>query len=221
MGMEYITQEYGSSKGILVFPDHYVAVGIKHAKAASGSEGLAVLVDGHYIVKAGTIYPSNDANAIGVVLNDVDVTYGDKQMAIVLHGFVSKAKLPVALASTAEAAMPNITFLPKVPYATITLTCTDAEVAVGAEPADFTVTVAINNATFRAEAATLSNWTIANAATVKLNATAVTLAADMKSVTFTVESTAAAVAGELTVRPSAACISLGSQPAAVTIVTVA
>ena len=221
MSIEYTTQEYGSSKGILVFPDHYVAVGVKHAKADAGTPGLAILVDGHYIVKAGTIYPANDATAIGVVLNDVDVTYGDKQMAIVIHGFVAKAKLPVALASTAEAAMNKISFLPVVPYATIALACTKLAVAVGATPTAQYVTVGISNATFRDEAATLTNWTIANASTVKLNATAVTLSADKKSVTFKVESTAAAVAGNLTVRPSAACISLGVQPAAVTIATVA
>ena len=35
----------------------------------------------------GTIYPSNDNKAIGVVLQDYDVTESDASMAIVLHGF--------------------------------------------------------------------------------------------------------------------------------------
>ena len=29
------------------------------------------------VVKAGTVYPSNDGNAIGIVYEDVDVTTGD------------------------------------------------------------------------------------------------------------------------------------------------
>lgn len=89
--------EYGApTKQILAIPDHYVALGFKHAKAGVGTEGLSTLVDGRYIVKAGTIYPKNDATAIGVVLNDYDVTDGDAMMAVVVHGFIKKAALPVA-----------------------------------------------------------------------------------------------------------------------------
>ena len=97
MAMKVKEIEYGApAKQILAIPDHYVALGFKHAKAASGSEGLATLVDGRYVVKAGTFYPANDATAIGVVLNDYDVTDGDAMMAVVMHGFIKKAALPVA-----------------------------------------------------------------------------------------------------------------------------
>lgn len=97
MSMKMKQIEYGApAKQILAIPDHYVALGFKHAKATSGTPGLATLVDGRYIVKAGTIYPKNDATAIGVVLNDYDVTDGDEMMAVVVHGFIKKAALPAA-----------------------------------------------------------------------------------------------------------------------------
>lgn len=97
MAMKMKSIEYGApAKQILAIPDHYVALGFKHAKATSGTPGLAVLQEGRYIVKAGTIYPANDATAIGVVLNDYDVTDGDAMMAVVVHGFIKKAALPAA-----------------------------------------------------------------------------------------------------------------------------
>lgn len=97
MGMKVKEIEYGApAKQILAIPDHYVALGFKHAKATAGAPGLAVLVEGRYIVKAGTFYPANDATAKGVVLNDYDVTDGDAMMAVVIHGFVKLAALPVA-----------------------------------------------------------------------------------------------------------------------------
>ena len=106
------TVEYGApTKQILAIPDHYVAFGYTHEKATASAPGLAVLEDGRYIVKAGTIYPANDATAIGVVLNDYDVTFGDQQMAVVIHGFVKVAALPVAPAANAAAAMKQISFI--------------------------------------------------------------------------------------------------------------
>lgn len=121
MAMKVKEIEYGApAKQILAIPDHYVALGFMHAKAASGSEGLATLVDGRYVVKAGTFYPANDDTAIGVVLNDYDVTDGDAMMAVVVHGFIKKAALPVAPAASTgtaplvlgtEAVLPMIKFV--------------------------------------------------------------------------------------------------------------
>ena len=88
---------------ILAIPDHYVALGQMHAKATSGSAGLATLVDGRYIVKAGTIWPANDNTAKGIVLNDYDVTDGDAHMAVVIHGFIKLSALPVAPSATVAA----------------------------------------------------------------------------------------------------------------------
>ena len=106
-----LTEYNGPSKQILAIPDHYVAFGVKHPKAEVGSTGLAVLQEGRYIVKAGTIYPANDATAKGIVLNDYDVTDGDQTMAVVRHGFIKTAALPVEVTAEAKAAMKLIEFI--------------------------------------------------------------------------------------------------------------
>ena len=105
MAIKMKTVEYASTKNILAIPDHYVAIARKLEKDSA----LAVTEEGKKIVKAGTIFPANDATAIGVVLNDYDVTDGDQQAAIVIHGFVLEAKLPVAPAETVN--LPQITFV--------------------------------------------------------------------------------------------------------------
>lgn len=99
------TVDYASSKQILAMPDHYVAIARKLEKDSA----LAVTEEGRKIVKAGTLFPANDATAIGVILNDYDVTDGDQMAAVVIHGFVLQAKLPVAPAATV--ALPQITFI--------------------------------------------------------------------------------------------------------------
>ena len=102
---------YGTpTKNILAIPDHYVAIAATHDTATVSVPGLATLVDGKYIVKAGTFYPNATA-PIGVVLNDYDVTDGACAMAVVVHGFVKVKALPVAPTDAQIAAMPQITFI--------------------------------------------------------------------------------------------------------------
>lgn len=105
MGMKIKTVGYESSKNILAIPDHYVAIARKLEKDST----LATTVEGKKIVKAGTLFPANDATAIGVILNDYDVTDGDQMAAVVIHGFILEAKLPAAPAGTVN--IPQITFV--------------------------------------------------------------------------------------------------------------
>ena len=99
------------TKQILAIPDHYVALGQKHALANAGTPGLAVLEGTRYIVKAGTIWPANDATAKGVVLNDYDVTEGDEMMAVVIHGFIKLDGLPAVPDAAAITALKQIEFV--------------------------------------------------------------------------------------------------------------
>lgn len=99
------TVDYASAKQILAMPDHYVAI----AKKLEKDSALAVTEEGRKIVKAGTIYPANNATAEGVILNDYDVTDGDQMAAVVIHGFVLKAKLPAAPAEAVD--LPLIKFI--------------------------------------------------------------------------------------------------------------
>jgi len=221
MAMKMKQTEYGApTKQILAIPDHYVALGFKHAKANAVTPGLATLVDGRYVVKAGTIYPANDTTAIGVVLNDYDVTDGDAMMAVVIHGFIKTAALPAVPSADAIAAMKQITFNPLISIG-LALTGTKATIAAGATADPDPVVFKLANATFRDGAETLANWTIAGETTTKVKVTKIEVAADKQTVTFTLNQTAAAAAGNVTVIPSASIISTGKTVSAVTIATVA
>lgn len=55
--------------------------------------------DGTKYVKMGTAFPSNDANAIGIIYEDVDVTTGDMPGSVVTKGEVYEDRLAVTGAS--------------------------------------------------------------------------------------------------------------------------
>jgi hypothetical protein len=120
--MKYTTTDYGNKKEILYFPEHFVPLAVTVSDA-----GIVADADGRKIVKAGTIAGGNllsvlqkidepvtahnDAGADGVLLNDVDVTYGNAPGSLVIHGFVDLNKLPEAPAAAAITALKQITFL--------------------------------------------------------------------------------------------------------------
>ena len=99
---------YSTFKEILEFPDHYVAV----ARSFPKDSALATVVDGRKIVRAGTIFPANNATAVGVVFRDVDVTDDDSNGAIIVHGFIKTSKLPTAPTAEAITALKMISFMP-------------------------------------------------------------------------------------------------------------
>lgn len=107
--MPYKERDYNTQKQILMFPDHYAAFTYKLSQNSALATETA---EGRKIVKAGTIFPANDDTAVGIVLNDYDVTDGDQQAAILSHGFVKTAALPEAPVPAAEAALSMIQFFP-------------------------------------------------------------------------------------------------------------
>lgn len=109
MGMMVKTHKYTTNKQILMFPDHKVAFAHTFKKADSA----ATDVNGRKILKAGTIYPTNDASAIGVVENDIDVTDGDEAGALIIHGFINCKKIPAEPAVGVETALPLVVFMNK------------------------------------------------------------------------------------------------------------
>lgn len=65
------------------------------------------------IFKAGTPLPANDETVLGLLLDDTDITDGDKVVALVFEGQVSTKKLTangVAIAEVAKKALPRITY---------------------------------------------------------------------------------------------------------------
>lgn len=96
---------FSGTKTILKYND-FAAV----REVFEDTHAAVTTVDGKKIIPAGTIHPANDATAIGVVLNDVDVTHGDALGAVVKRGFIDLTKLPVAPEATAITALKQITF---------------------------------------------------------------------------------------------------------------
>lgn len=116
---KFVETSYTNKKEILKFPDHYVALAV-----TVDNTGVAANGEGKKIVPAGTIVgggflvsetakavETNATGAEGVLLNDVDVTYGPASGAAVIHGFIDLDKLPEAPVAEAIAALKQITFL--------------------------------------------------------------------------------------------------------------
>ena len=97
--MKFTNKNIAQGKNILA-NDHYVAI------PYDCSELSALATDG--VIPEGTIIPANDATAKGVLLNPV-VLAENPNGTIVIHGFISKAKLPAAPAETV--AIPTVVFL--------------------------------------------------------------------------------------------------------------
>lgn len=108
--MKFTTKEYDSAKHILAIPDHYVAIA-RTAEKATAAGGMVVSENGRFIIKAGTVYPANDETAIGLVMQDYDVTDSDASMAIIIHGFVRADRLPKTLSTTVKPVLPQITII--------------------------------------------------------------------------------------------------------------
>lgn len=106
--MKFTETEYGSEKQILMFPNPYVCFPQKFSQDSA----LAVEEGGRKIIKAGTIFPANDATAQGVVFSDLDVTNGDVNGAVLVFGFVKTSALPEEPTSAAKAALNMIKFFP-------------------------------------------------------------------------------------------------------------
>lgn len=66
--------------------------------------------DGRTVVPAGTVYPANDATAIGILFNDVDVTNGDQPGPVMVEGWVLEERLPEVVTDEAKKAMVKIGF---------------------------------------------------------------------------------------------------------------
>lgn len=116
---KFVVTDYASGKEILKYPDHHVSI-----TATFDDTGITANADGKKIVPAGTIVgggmlanrsvkakAANDATAEGVSRYDVDVTYGPAVGAVVIHGFVDIAKLPVQPSAEAIGALKQITFM--------------------------------------------------------------------------------------------------------------
>lgn len=97
----------GSGRTSVVYaPGYFLAHEECVRKTTEIPTSMAVTAsDGSKYVPMGTIFPSADANAVGIVYEDVDVTTGNMPGSVVLSGVVYEDRLPVALNGTAKAAL--------------------------------------------------------------------------------------------------------------------
>ena len=82
--------------------DHYVAFPISFELFSEAAE--------NGVIKAGRILPANDATAQGIALYDVNLNENPNG-ALVVHGFITRAKLPAEPTSEAMAALTQIKFI--------------------------------------------------------------------------------------------------------------
>ena len=91
---------------------------------------------GNKIVSAGTVFPSNDGSAVGIVFDDVDVTQGDHEGSVMLAGRVLKDRLNVQSAAETPLKASGIVFV-DAPEVTRGYTVTyDQDDGTGTPPVD-------------------------------------------------------------------------------------
>nr|DAF76444.1 MAG TPA: Head decoration protein [Caudoviricetes sp.] len=67
--------------------------------------GVAADEYGKKTVKAGTVYPANDATAKGIVFEDVDVTYGSRPASVIIAGRIFENRLHTKPETAAKTAL--------------------------------------------------------------------------------------------------------------------
>lgn len=66
------------------------------------------VVDG--VLPAGSVYPKNDATAVGITINDIDVSHNSGIVGVVVEGYINAARLPVMPSADAIKALTKVTF---------------------------------------------------------------------------------------------------------------
>ncbi len=215
MTMESVTNSYASKIEILQFPDDYVA----RPQFFDEQSTLAVKENNRYIIKAGTPFPSNNAGCTGIVLNDLDVTNGDANGAVLVRGHINTARAEENFGGTysqaCKTALKNgIFFYPlggEIADKT-TLDC-DSKIAVGDK--DPVITLSLEGTDFAPKQASTkaSNYTV-TPGTTALTVDSITRVSDkVVKMAFT----GTAVAGTLKIKAGTATVVNGVESNEVTI----
>lgn len=80
-------------------------------RTATGETAQGVTVDGKKVIKSGQVWPSNDGEAKGLVMYEVDVTDGAQPIAILVEGYVYEDRLPAAVDDLAKPALAEIKYV--------------------------------------------------------------------------------------------------------------
>lgn len=103
------------TKGTVYAPGYFLAANdeniIRETKEFSASSALVVTTEeGGKYIPAGTAYPSNDGNAIGIAYEDVDVTVGNMPGSVITGGNVTvyEDRLAVTGANYSSVTLKNL-----------------------------------------------------------------------------------------------------------------
>lgn len=208
MTMKSVTNSYANKVEILQFPDDYVA----RPQFFDEQSKLAVKDEnGRYIIKAGTPFPSNDANCTGIVLNDLDVTDGDENGAVLVRGHINTERAEENFGGTyttnCKNALKGIFFYPLGgTVADETIISTTSAIAVGDENPQVILKLQGTDFAPKQASALKTNYTIT------AGDTALTLdkATRLGDKTVKLEFTGTAVAGTLKIQAKAATVVNGT-----------
>ena len=129
----------GPNKGYGWAAGHFLAndeTCIRKSMTIAADHAQVVTRDnGRKVVPVGAVIPSNDAYAVGILFEDIDVTDGAKMGSVVTEGVIYGDRLPAALESAAASALTGITVISAAPavtrpdyfskaFATLTVTST-------------------------------------------------------------------------------------------------
>ena len=98
MGAYFYTESYASQ-----LPNFLASeVGLIQRSVLVSDSGVSADSEGRKFVKAGTVLPSNDANAKGILFETVEVTNGSKLGSLIVAGRIHGNRLHTAAASAAQ-----------------------------------------------------------------------------------------------------------------------
>lgn len=161
-------------------------VGLVLKTAQVDDTGITADEYGFKTVKGGTVWPSNDTNAEGIVFEDVDVTHGERAASVITGGRIYKSRLPETLQSAAETALKakGIVFVDEppaisrvivdaIPYTAGTTGFTAANIAEADDGSELTITSIKNDNDKAIATVQLSSGTV-TATKVKAGSTQIT-----------------------------------------------
>lgn len=110
--MAVIYNEIGISGNIAFMHGHFEAIPAQQEKATKEVTNFIEKRYNRYYLKQGAIWPSNDANAQGIVAHDYDITDGNAIISLIVSGNVRTELLPAKPTATALTALRNIGLIP-------------------------------------------------------------------------------------------------------------
>ncbi|PIC72424.1 hypothetical protein [Sporosarcina sp. P17b] len=99
-------KNYGKAEGI----NFLASATVTSFTEQISNSGVAADANGRKVVKAGTVWPANDATAKGLVYSDVDVTEGPQPGAVLYEAWVIEERLPELVDALAKPELPGIKF---------------------------------------------------------------------------------------------------------------